>query len=81
VSECSSSITPRWLSVADAGEYASMSRPTVMKHVAAGDFRAAKEGKWRVDRESIDRFLASQCEEDYHKAAKEILQGLGSRRK
>ena len=74
-------ITPRWMSVADAGKYASMSRPNIMKHIAAGDFRAAKEGKWRIDRESIDHYLLAQCgEEDVREEARKILSTMGRRK-
>lgn len=73
-------ITPRWLSVQQAGAYASMSRPTIMKHITAGNFVAKKDGKWRVDRESIDRYLSSDSE-DYTMMAKQILQSVRAKRR
>jgi len=76
-----SDLAPRWLSVAEAATYASMSRPNVMKHITAGDFRAAKEGKWRIDRESIDHYFLVQCgDQDVREEARAILAGVRRRK-
>ena len=52
-----SDVTPRWLDLARAAKYTSMSRKTLKKHIDAGEIYASlKGGKWFVDRESIDAF-------------------------
>ncbi len=73
-------ITPRWLSVSQASRYASMSRTTIMQHIASGDFVAKKEGKWRIDRESIDRYQLAGVV-NYREEARSILASMRSGRK
>jgi len=49
---------PRWLSLASAAQYASMSKNTFIKYIQDGKIYATqKGGKWYVDRESIDHFM------------------------
>ena len=53
-------IDPRWLSLAIACRYSSMSEKTLLKHVRAGHIVGKKDvGKWYVDRISIDAFFQS----------------------
>ena len=52
-----SDVTPRWLDLAGAARYTSMSKKTLMKHIGAGEIYASRKGgKWYVDKESIDAF-------------------------
>jgi len=54
-------INPRWLSLAKACSYASMSENTLLNFIKTGDIYASKKvGKWYVDRESIDAFFESE---------------------
>jgi Helix-turn-helix domain len=50
-------ISPRWLTLSDAGKYASMSERTLKRHILNGEIYAIKKGKWYVDKESIDAFM------------------------
>jgi hypothetical protein len=53
----SSDVTPRWLDLAGAAKYTSMSRKTLMVHIKSGEIYAShKGGKWYVDKDSIDTF-------------------------
>ncbi|HUJ89061.1 MAG TPA: helix-turn-helix domain-containing protein [Syntrophorhabdales bacterium] len=53
-------ITPRWLDLRRASAYCSMHRQTLMRHVHAGEIYATRiDGKWYVDRDSIDSFMMS----------------------
>jgi hypothetical protein len=72
VSPCDD-INPRWLSVSQACKYASMSRPTLMNHILNGNFYAKKDGKWRVDRYSIDTYLLSDNDDEI---IRKILAGM-----
>lgn len=51
---------PRWMDFRMACYYSSLRKNTMMKHILNGDIYAKKpEGKWLVDRESIDAFMLS----------------------
>jgi hypothetical protein len=53
----SSDVTPRWLDLAGAAKYTSMSKKTLKKYIEVGEiFASLKKGKWYVDKESIDAF-------------------------
>ncbi len=57
-------INQRWLTMAEACQYAKISKNTLMKCIHSGDVRASKRhGKWIVDRLSIDRYYESDTEE------------------
>jgi excisionase family DNA binding protein len=48
----------RWFTLAEACEYISVSRNTMIKWIKAGHVYGSKAtGEWRIDRESIDDFL------------------------
>ena len=48
----------RWLSLAEATQYVSLSDKTIMKYVNAGViYGTRKGGKWLIDRASIDTWL------------------------
>ena len=53
--------TPKWMSMAEACEYARMSRDTMTKLIDEGHVYAKKlaekSGKYIIDRETIDCFL------------------------
>ena len=51
---------PRWLTLREACQYARVSRNTLLKLIDEGHIAAKRlEGKWIVDRLSIDRFYAA----------------------
>ena len=52
-----SGVYRRWLSLKEASEYASLSTKKLKQLIEAGEIRAKKlDGKWIVDRISIDEF-------------------------
>jgi predicted site-specific integrase-resolvase len=54
-------INPRWLSLRQACQYASMSENTLLSHIRMGDIYGCKKvGKWYIDRESIDSFFEAE---------------------
>lgn len=53
----SKGIIPRWLSLSEACQYASMSARKMKRHIKAGEIHGLKKGKWFVDRNSIDAFF------------------------
>jgi len=51
------SISQRWLTVREACLYSKMCRNTLMHFIDSGEIKASKkQGKWIVDRLSIDAF-------------------------
>jgi hypothetical protein len=58
--EAISSLSARWLDLKAAAAYTSMSAKTLMKYIKRGEIYAShKDGKWYIDRESIDAFHLS----------------------
>ena len=51
-------ITPRWLDLHCAAQYASLSRKTLLRYVHAGEIVGNRVGgKWILDRNSLDSFM------------------------
>jgi excisionase family DNA binding protein len=55
------SVTPRWLSIKQACNYASMSRNTLMAYIESGEiYGTLKGGKYFVDRDSMNAFFLDE---------------------
>ncbi len=53
-------IYPRWLDISKACKYISLSKNTLLKYIMSGDVYAKRlNGKWIVDKKSIDEFMMS----------------------
>jgi predicted site-specific integrase-resolvase len=63
----------KWLSLPEACAYARRSRNTLLRHIREGKIIASKpDGRWIVDRESIDSFYQPEIS----KKALEIVRSL-----
>lgn len=48
----------RWISIKQAKEIVSLSRPTLVNLILSGDLRGRKVGKkWLIDQDSIQEFM------------------------
>ena len=55
-------VPPRWLTLREACQYARVSKNTLKKLIEEGHITAKRlEGKWIIDRFSIDAFYASEA--------------------
>ncbi len=60
MSEITSTMPQRWMSLSVACKYTSMSPKTLMRFVKSGKIYATRKGKkWYIDRLSIDAFMKS----------------------
>ncbi len=64
-------ITPRWLDLHETCHYVCLSRKTVMRLVNAGEIVACRvggNGKWIIDRNSIDAYFVEVMLGKRHKS-------------
>jgi hypothetical protein len=73
-------VTPRWLRMRQATEYAGMGKAELRSLLRAGDiagYQRNDRGDWIIDRISIDRFHEGNMGTDIEKEAKKAMQRLG----